>query len=205
MRAGHPQMKTRSRRSDARTRQPFAGSTEAESLGVRSGSARAPSGARARGGCSGGARSWPPCCCRWRWRGPSTRLWPASAPRSPPAWASPVTCTPVLGVWVPARLLLRSRRTSSKRAGLLSLPQAAQGPVSRALGADDPAYSLRASNGAFAGSSPAQHSACALTARGYRSAPRKANVGLSLRAVGYGSSLRALGPVAPRAKGNRLT
>ena len=99
---------------------------------------------------------------------------------------------------------LRSDRNSAKTAGLLSLPQAAQGPVSRALGADDPAYSVRASNGAFAGASPTQHFNMRFDRSGVSLSSLKAHVGLSLSAVGYAGSLSALPPVAPDAKGNRV-
>ena len=46
---------------------------------------------------------------------------------------------------------------SSQKKGLSSLPLAAQGPVSEALGADNPAYRVTASKGGFAAASPAQH------------------------------------------------
>ena len=96
---------------------------------------------------------------------------------------------------------LRSHRTSSTRAGLLSLPQAAQGPVSRALGADEHAYALRASNGGFAGSSPTQHFRLRFDRSGVSLSSAKADVGLSLRAVGYGSSLTALPRCCPSREG----
>jgi DNA-binding beta-propeller fold protein YncE len=100
---------------------------------------------------------------------------------------------------------LRSQRNSARRASLLSLPQAAQGPASRALGADDPAYSLRASNGAFAGASPTQHFNMRFDRSGVSLSSLKAHVGLSLSAVGYAGSLSALPPVTPHAKGNLIT
>ena len=46
---------------------------------------------------------------------------------------------------------------SSRRKGLSSLPLAAQGPVSDALGAESPAYRFRALKGGILGASPAQH------------------------------------------------
>ena len=87
---------------------------------------------------------------------------------------------------------LRSHRNSAKTAGLLSLPQAAQGPVSQALGADDPAFSLRASNGSFAAASPTQHFNMRFDRSGVSLSSLKAHVGLSLSAVGYAGSMSAL-------------
>jgi hypothetical protein len=100
---------------------------------------------------------------------------------------------------------LSSLRTSRKKAGLLSLPPAARGPVSGALGANDRAYSLRASASGFVGSNPAQRFGLRFGGSGVSLSSANANVGLGLRAVGYGSSLTALAAVAPHANGNRLT
>ena len=93
---------------------------------------------------------------------------------------------------------------SSHRKGLSSLPLAAQGPVSGALGADNPAYRVSAFNGGFAATSPAQHLRLRFDRSGVSLSSGAAHVGLSLRAVGYGASLRALGEVAPQVKANRV-
>ena len=93
---------------------------------------------------------------------------------------------------------------SSHRKGLSSLPLAAQGPVSEALGAADPAYQVSAFNGGFAAASPAQHLRLRFGRSGVSLSSGAAHVGLSLRAVGYGASLRALGEVTPRVKANRV-
>jgi hypothetical protein len=90
------------------------------------------------------------------------------------------------------------------RKGLLSLPLAAQGPVSAALGADSAAYRVSASGGGFTASSPAQHLRSSFTSSGVSVASGATRLGLSLCGVGYGSSLTALGGVAPRADGNRV-
>ena len=45
---------------------------------------------------------------------------------------------------------------SPHKKGLSSLPLAAQGPISQALGAESPAYRVSASRGGFAAASPAQ-------------------------------------------------
>ena len=98
----------------------------------------------------------------------------------------------------------RARATSHDTKGLSSLPAMAQGPVSEALGAEHPAYWARPAAGGFSAASAAQH----LRARFYRNgvsfSSGAAQLGLSLRAVGYGASLRALAAVAPLAKANRV-
>jgi hypothetical protein len=88
--------------------------------------------------------------------------------------------------------------------GLLSLPPAARGPVSAALGADSPAYGVSATAAGFTASSPAQHLSSSFTSSGVSVATGATRLGLSLRGVGYGSALTALGSVAPRADGNRV-
>jgi hypothetical protein len=87
---------------------------------------------------------------------------------------------------------------------LLSLPVAAQAPVAAALGADDPAYRVSASQGGFRAASPAQHLRSSFTASGVSVTSGATRVGLGLRGVGYGSSLTALGAVAPQAHSNRV-
>ncbi|MGO8907034.1 MAG: hypothetical protein ACLQMH_15645, partial [Solirubrobacteraceae bacterium] len=94
---------------------------------------------------------------------------------------------------------------SSHRQGLASLPLAAQGPVSAALGAEDPAYRVGASRGGLAAASPAQHLHASFSPSGVSVSSGSAQVGLSLRAIGYGASLSPLGAVAPQVKANRVT
>ena len=93
---------------------------------------------------------------------------------------------------------------SPHKKGLSSLPLAAQGPISQALGAENPAYRVSASRGGFAAASPAQRLRMHFDRSGVSLSSGATHVGLSLRAVGYGSSLSALGPVAPRARANRV-
>jgi hypothetical protein len=88
--------------------------------------------------------------------------------------------------------------------GLAGLPLTARGPVSVALGADDPAYRLDASNGGFAATNPAQHLRVRFGRSGVSLSSGATRVGLSLRALGYGASLRGVGAVAPRAKADRV-
>jgi trimeric autotransporter adhesin len=88
--------------------------------------------------------------------------------------------------------------------GLSSLPLTLQGPVSAALGADGKSYRVRASGGGFAAASPAQRLSVRLDRSGVSLSSGTTRLGLSLRAVGYGTSLSALGKVAPRMKANRV-
>jgi hypothetical protein len=88
--------------------------------------------------------------------------------------------------------------------GLLSLPVAAQGPVSERLGADNPAYQVSTSKGGFAAASPAQRLRLGFGRSGVSVSSGTTHVGLSLDAVGYGGSLRALGQVTPSVKTNRV-
>ena len=89
--------------------------------------------------------------------------------------------------------------------GLLSLPLAAQAPVSAALGADGAAYRVRASDGGFAAANPAQRLGLRFGRAAIAVSSGATHVGLSVRAVGYGSSPTPVGQVVPRAKGNRVT
>ncbi len=90
------------------------------------------------------------------------------------------------------------------REGLLSLPLAAQGPVSATLGAYAPLYRMIASQGGFAAVNPAQRLDARYDRAGVSVSAGATRVGLSLRAVGYGASLRALAPATPGAKANRV-
>jgi phosphodiesterase/alkaline phosphatase D-like protein len=91
-----------------------------------------------------------------------------------------------------------------KGLGLSSLPLAAQGPISQALGADSPAYRVSASRTGFAAASPAQRLALRFDRSGVSINSGASHVGLSLRAAGYGSTLSVLGAVAPRVSSNQV-
>src|ERR1022692_1856376 len=96
----------------------------------------------------------------------------------------------------------RSHRLS--REGLLSLPLAAQGPVSAALGADGQAYWVSRSEGGFGASSSAQRLSARFARWGVSVRSGSTQLGVSLLAVGYGSALVPVGQVAPSAHGNRV-
>jgi hypothetical protein len=85
----------------------------------------------------------------------------------------------------------------------LALPVAALGPVSAALGDADPAYRIHPAGSGFAGTNPAQHLALRFARSGVLLSSRGVDVGLSLRAAGYGSALAAVGDGALQVRGNR--
>ncbi|MGP0101623.1 MAG: hypothetical protein ACLPUT_08390 [Solirubrobacteraceae bacterium] len=89
-------------------------------------------------------------------------------------------------------------------AGLLSLPLAAQGPVSATLGAYAPVYRMTAAKDGFAAMNPAQRLDSRFDRAGVSVSAGATRVGLSLQAVGYGASLRALAAATPSAKANRV-
>jgi FG-GAP repeat len=89
-------------------------------------------------------------------------------------------------------------------AGLLSLPVAAQGPVSAALGAEGQAYRVNGLGGRFTASSPVQRLSTSFTRSGVSVRSGSTVVGLGLLAVGYGSTLAPLARVAPSAHANRV-
>jgi len=91
------------------------------------------------------------------------------------------------------------------------LPSAALAPVSAAIGAAGAAYRISASAGGWRARDPAQRLGERFGTEGARDpapgvqldAPG-VQLGLSVRAAGYGPSLRALGAAAPRVSANRV-
>jgi FG-GAP repeat len=90
------------------------------------------------------------------------------------------------------------------RAGLTSLPQAAQGAVSSALGAGNASYRIDSSGDNLRGSSPAQGFHERFSRSGATVSSGAVTLGVRLGAVGYAGSARAVPAVAPRASGNRV-
>jgi IPT/TIG domain/FG-GAP repeat len=90
------------------------------------------------------------------------------------------------------------------RGGLSSLPVAARGPVSAALGSADPRYRVRASKGGFEAVNPAQRLQVRFGRSGVRIGSGAVGLGLSLDGVGYGRSLEPAGDVLSHAEGNRV-
>ncbi len=93
------------------------------------------------------------------------------------------------------------RAPAARREGLLSLPAAAQGPVSAAIGGDQPGYrvsGLRAVN-------PAQRLRVGFSRRGVAVASGGGRLSMALSAYGYASALRPVAPAAPHASANRVS
>lgn len=91
-----------------------------------------------------------------------------------------------------------ARHTAGKR-----LPLAAQGPVSRILGGDDPSYrAARAGNGGLALRNRRQHLYARFDWRGVLIRSGRVALRLSLAGFGYGEVLHAVGVVRPRAQAN---
>jgi len=84
------------------------------------------------------------------------------------------------------------------------LPTAALGPISAAVGADRPAYRVGAEGSGFSAASPGQRLRLRFERSGVVVRSGGTSVALSLRAVGYGASMRAIPQVAPRGKDNRV-
>ena len=97
-----------------------------------------------------------------------------------------------------------SRSHGFSREGLLSLPPAAQWPVSATLGAESAAYRVSATAGGLTAMTPAQRLSSRFSRSGVSVASGQTRLGLSLRAIGYGSTLVAVGAVVPSAHGNRV-
>jgi len=91
--------------------------------------------------------------------------------------------------------------SSPARGGLASLPAAAQGPVSAALGRDQQAYrlvGLRALN-------PAQRLRVGFSSRGVAVASGGARFSMALSAYGYAGALRPSQAATPRVSANRVS
>ncbi len=94
-----------------------------------------------------------------------------------------------------------AERATTARHGLTSLPLAAQGPVSAALGSEKPAYrvtGLEAVN-------PAQHLRAGFSRHGVTVASGEARLGMTLSAYGYAGALETVGSAQPRASANRVS
>ena len=104
----------------------------------------------------------------------------------------------------------RGVAVSHERAGpshavaLTGLPIAAQGAVSATLGAHAPAYRVARSRAGFTATSPAQHLHASFSRAGVTVSSGALKEALSLRAVGYGRSLAAVGAVHGSARANRV-
>jgi hypothetical protein len=99
----------------------------------------------------------------------------------------------------PAKSAVRAH--SYSRAGLLSLPLAAQGPVSAALGRDQAAYRIAG----LTAHNPAQGFSARFGRSGVTITAGSARFAISLQAFGRGRELAALAPVSPVASADRVS
>ncbi len=92
-------------------------------------------------------------------------------------------------------------RATTARHGLASLPAAAQGPVSSALGRDQPAYRVRGLQAV----NPAQGLRVGFSRRGVTVASGGARLSMALSAYGYASAQVSAAATTPRASANRVS
>ncbi len=94
---------------------------------------------------------------------------------------------------------------SASRTLLSSLPLTARAPVSATLGATDPRYRvLRSAGGGYGARNPAQRLGVSFQTDQVLLSSGATQVGLSLRGVGFGSSLGVVDRTPPRAQANRV-
>jgi FG-GAP repeat len=93
------------------------------------------------------------------------------------------------------------RPHAAPRAGLLSLPLAAQGPVSAALGREEAAYRIAG----FAARNPAERFSARFGRSGVAIVTGSARFAISLKAFGRGGTPAALAPVSPVASSDRVS
>jgi hypothetical protein len=94
-----------------------------------------------------------------------------------------------------------AQRAATAGHGLTSVPLAAQGPVSAALGQDDPLYRFKGLQAV----NPAQRLRAGVSRRGVTVVSGRGQFGLVLSAYGYGSALRAVGFAVPSVRANRVS
>ena len=92
----------------------------------------------------------------------------------------------------------------SRTAASARVPVAAWGPVSGALGRDDPAYRAAAAGAGFVVRNPRQRLRAEFSRAGVSVRSGQALLGVRLSGYGYGGSLRGLAAVAPTASANRV-
>jgi hypothetical protein len=99
--------------------------------------------------------------------------------------------------------------TAKSANGLSSLPTAAQGPISAALGKDDSGYWVRPSSGGpgakgFREENARQALVTEFTKQGVEVRGHNLRWGIETRAYGYGNTLHPVKAVAPQANANRI-
>jgi hypothetical protein len=98
----------------------------------------------------------------------------------------------------------RGLHPSAARTSTVRLPLAVWGPVSRALGHDDPSYRAAAAGSGLIVRNPRQRVSAQFSASGVTIRSGAVVVGMRLQRYGYGSALGTVAAVAPAAAGNRV-
>lgn len=93
----------------------------------------------------------------------------------------------------------------ASRDALAGLSPAARASISASIGAEEPVYRFDAAPGGFQAANPVQHLGIGVDRSGVLLRSRGLELGLSLHAVGYGSSLSAVGAARPGSEANRAT
>jgi hypothetical protein len=115
--------------------------------------------------------------------------------------------------WVVSSRLGEGERSALPSAGhagatqdrsVSSLPFSAQAQISAAVGAGAAAYRLTPQHAGFRAVSQGQHVTAQFTRSGVLLRSGTTALGLSLRSVGYGGALRAVAPVTPSVRANRV-
>ncbi len=91
------------------------------------------------------------------------------------------------------------------QAGLLSLPLAARGPASAAIGSYQPGYGVRPHGSGLTAWSAAQRLSSGFSSAGVSVRSGRASLNMRLAGVGYGTALRPVPAAVPRASDNRVT
>jgi trimeric autotransporter adhesin len=99
----------------------------------------------------------------------------------------------------------RSAARHVSSGGLWSLPVAAQGPVSSALGADSSEYRVRSGRSGLYAGSGVRGLRMGFGRSGVVVGSGSSRLALRLAAVGFGDRLHSLGDVTPRSRGNRVS
>ncbi len=103
----------------------------------------------------------------------------------------------------PSRLVTQNQFAHQR--GLSILPVAAQEVASAALGTDNSAYRMMESGSNYQATNPAQRLRTRFGGNGIHIYAGGLQLGLRLREVGYGASLRRVGDVRPKANANHVT
>ena len=99
----------------------------------------------------------------------------------------------------------RTPSAAATRPGLTTLPLAARGPISGAMGSADRAYSVRRGPIGLSAVNTAQGLRLSFGRSSVSVRSGSSRLSLRLVGVGYGSSLMAVSPVGPRYRGNRVS